>query len=224
MKKQNAEIAVVLGVIIVLAMMAVEQLLKPDYLIKSALKLLLFGGGIFLYAFLSREKISEVLHITGKRPSRKLVVILIGTYVFLMAGFFLLRGELDLPRIKDALTAKEHLTRENFWIVFLYIIVVNSFLEEAFFRGFLYHALRPFGTLPAYLAGSFLFAVYHIGIVSGWFGPLMMILCILGLMGAGLFLQYIEEKNDTLLASWMVHAFANLAINTVGTIVILSLM
>ncbi|MBQ5542328.1 MAG: hypothetical protein IIU06_04585, partial [Erysipelotrichales bacterium] len=69
MKKRNAGIAVVLGVIIVLAMMAVEQLLKPDYLIKSALKLLLFGGGIFLYAFLSREKISEVLHITGKRPS-----------------------------------------------------------------------------------------------------------------------------------------------------------
>ena len=124
----------------------------------------------------------------------------------------------------DALTAKEHLTRENFWIVFLYIIVVNSFLEEAFFRGFLFHAFQPFGTLRAYLAGSFLFAVYHIGIVSGWFGPLMMILCILGLMGAGLFLQYIEEKNDTLLASWMVHAFANLAINTVGTIVILSLM
>ncbi|MBQ1899980.1 MAG: hypothetical protein II153_03650, partial [Erysipelotrichaceae bacterium] len=57
----------------------------------------------------------------------------------------------------------------------------------------------------------------HIGIVANWFQPAVFLLCIVGLSLAGLFLEWICERNDTLLASYAVHAFANLAINTIGT-------
>ena len=69
--------------------------------------------------------------------------------------------------------------------------------------------------------GSLLFSIYHIGIMSSWFNPLIFILALISLMVAGVMLQYVEIRNDNLLASYMVHGCANLAINTIGTLMIL---
>ncbi|MBR5340718.1 MAG: CPBP family intramembrane metalloprotease [Erysipelotrichaceae bacterium] len=213
----------VLGISAVIIMTLIERVVIPAYWIKSLFKMIVFFGAIIIYCVISKQNIKTVLHITDNRPSKKLIIFMVAVYLFIIVSFLILRNQLDLVNIRDNLFAKEHLTRENFWIVFLYIIIVNSFLEESFFRGFLFQAVKPSGTIPAYLISSFLFAVYHIGIVADWFNPAIFILCIAGLMGAGIFLQYIEQRNDNLIASWLVHAFANLAINTIGTIMILTL-
>ena len=44
----------------------------------------------------------------------------------------------------------------------------------------------------------------------------------LGLFLVGIFLQIIMKREDNLLGSWLVHAFANLAINTIATIMLFS--
>ena len=222
MKNRNTWAAFLIGLAVIAFMIQTEQAWQPAYFIKSLVKLAVFAGAVFLYMFISREILTDVLHITRNPVSKKLILFMIGVYLFVVAGFFLLKGQLDPDRIRESLFAKEHLTRQNFLFVFAYIIVVNSFLEEAFFRGFLFHALKPAGKGFAYTVSSALFAVYHIGIVANWFQPLIFVLCIAGLLGAGIFLQYIEQKNDNLLASWIVHASANLAINTIGTFLILS--
>lgn len=54
--------------------------------------------------------------------------------------------------------------------------------------------------------------------MKGWFSPVLFILAILGLMIGGCIFNYLDEKNGTIFQSWMVHMFANLAINTVGMI------
>ncbi len=43
---------------------------------------------------------------------------------------------------------------------------------------------------------------------------------IVGLMLVGYIFNYITEKLDSFLASWIVHIFANLAINTIGFIML----
>ena len=68
--------------------------------------------------------------------------------------------------------------------------------------------------------GSLLFAFYHLGIVALWFDLLILILCIAGLAFAGAFLQVIEIREDNLIGSWFVHGCANLAINTIGTLML----
>ena len=213
----------ILGIAAVMIMTLIERVIVPGYWIKSLFKLLVFFGAVTIYCVISKKNLKTVLHITDKKPSKKLIIFMIGVYLFIIAAFLIFRKQLDLLNIRDKLFAKEHLSRENFWIVFLYIIVVNSFLEESFFRGFLFQSIKPSGIILAYLISGFLFAVYHIGIVANWFHPAIFILCIVGLMGAGIFLQYIEQQNDNLIASWLVHAFANMAINTIGTIMILTL-
>jgi CAAX amino terminal protease family. len=43
-------------------------------------------------------------------------------------------------------------------------------------------------------------------------------LLIAGLFFAGLVFNWLNEKAETIYASWMVHMFANFAINTIGYI------
>ncbi|MBR5755581.1 MAG: CPBP family intramembrane metalloprotease, partial [Erysipelotrichaceae bacterium] len=67
---------------------------------------------------------------------------------------------------------------------------------------------------------ALMFALYHISIVDTWFSSVLVFFSIAGLCVIGAILQYIAIKEDNLLGSWLVHAAANLAINTIGTIML----
>ena len=223
MKKKELAAALFMTLAAAALMILAEQLLRPSYWWKSLLKIALFGGSILLYAGLFREKLRDVLNLRKKLPDRRLILLVAGSYLFIIAAYFLLKNRLDLAHIREQLLSKEHLTRQNFIFVFLYIILVNSFLEEAFFRGLSFTVFRKQGLRKTgYLYSAFLFSVYHIGILSSWMHPLLFALVLLGLFGAGLFLAVLSDRQETLFAGWMIHAGANLAINTIGTFMILS--
>ena len=61
------------------------------------------------------------------------------------------------------------------------------------------------------------FAAYHVAILDGWFTWWVYGLCMLGLFLGGLIFNFLD-RNGSLLPSWLAHAGANLAINTVGCI------
>ena len=165
-----------------------------------------------------KEDIFSLIHLKKKMPDKKLIFFLLFVYAGIILLFFLLKERIDLSAIRRSLLEKEGLNKDNFLFIFSYIILCNSFLEEAFFRGFLIEVFKKEGLYKAgSLYSAILFALYHIGIVASWFQPAVFLLCIVGLSLAGLFLEWICERNDTLLASYAVHAFANLAINTIGT-------
>ena len=67
----------------------------------------------------------------------------------------------------------------------------------------------------AVLSAAF-FALYHIGIVSGWFSLPVMALAVAGLMAAGIILQLADRSRGSLKAGWLIHAGANLVINAIG--------
>ena len=218
MKHKRLLSAVLLSITAVVFLSFIESILKPSYLVKSILKILCFAGSVFFYSFAYKEDIFSLIHLKKKMPDKKLIFFLLFVYAGIILLFFLLKERIDLSAIRRSLLEKEGLNKDNFLFIFSYIILCNSFLEEAFFRGFLIEVFKKEGL---YKAGSMysaiLFALYHIGIVANWFQPLVFLLCIVGLSLAGLFLEWICERNDTLLASYAVHAFANLAINTIGT-------
>ena len=144
-------------------------------------------------------------------------IFVICVYFFIIILFFLLRDYIDLDVIRNNLLAKENITASNFVYVSLYISFVNSFLEELFFRGFMFLSLTKSSSRRfAYFISSLAFSLYHVAIISAWFNIWIFILIIVGLMFVGYIFNYITEKLDSFLASWIVHIFANLAINTIG--------
>ena len=221
MRRTKVLSVIVISIVSLLVMMYVEKVIQPGYWIKSLVKIVMFMGGMLLYAFMFRKDMAELIGLKMKKPSKKLVLSVVFAYAGIIILYLLLKDHIDLMSIRDQLLAKEHLSRDNFLFIFSYIILVNSFLEESFFRGFIYNALKDegFGMLGVVFS-ALMFALYHISIVDTWFSSVLVFFSIAGLCVIGAFLQYIAIKEDNLLGSWLVHAAANLAINTIGTIML----
>ena len=101
----------------------------------------------------------------------------------------------------------------------LYISFINSFLEEFFFRGFAFISLKKLTSRKfAYIFSAALFALYHAGMTAGYFHIGIFLATLAGLFVAGIIFNYLNEKSENIYTSWLVHMFANFAINTVGFI------
>ena len=126
---------------------------------------------------------------------------------------------ISLDNIQDILSDNLNVSKSNFLYVAIYISFINSLLEEFFFRGFIFLNLNKTISRPkAYGVSAFAFAIYHVAILSNWFSPMIYIISMLGLFIGGLIFNWLDERNENLYSSWLVHMFANFAINTVGFI------
>ena len=190
-----------------LVMALVETVVQPGYLVKSCIKLLLFSVLVFGLGFRNpfrREGLGLGLALGG------------GIFAVILGAFFCFRPFIDLGAIADTLLGKEGISRENFLWVALYISVVNSLLEELLFRGLGYLELRKYTReCFAMVFSAAAFAAYHIAILDGWLNWWMYGLCMLGLFLGGLIFNVLDRRGG-ILPSWLAHAGANLAINTIG--------
>lgn len=223
MKEKNAKILCIVLAIAVLALaFFVEQVIQPGYLIKSIIKVCSFGGVICLYSALAKKNILDVINLHKPRK----IGILIGCIALFFVGigilFMIFTSQINWDGVRESLVTKEGLTRQNCFFVFGYIIVVNSFLEEAFFRGFFPGLFK--NKLVGSITSALLFSAYHIGIIGSWFNVLVFLVCIIGLAFVGLFLQWLSNKYETIVADWMVHASANIAINVIGALLIFEIL
>ena len=126
---------------------------------------------------------------------------------------------MDFSGIAGKLTADAGVSADNFLYVALYISFVNSFLEEFFFRGFAFISLKKITSRGfAYVFSAVLFALYHAGMTAGYFNFGVFAITLGGLTVAGVIFNFLNEKSENIYTSWLVHMFANFAINTVGFI------
>jgi len=220
-KKDNRMMGlqVLLILIICIIMYSVDVYLNLGYFRRSIIKVALFiivplvfsmfNPGFSLFSVLKK----------GKEEKSLLKSVLLGilVYVFLLTLYVIIKGFIDLDSIEGALKANMNVDKSNFVFVALYISFINSFLEEFFFRGFGSLKLRDKnGKLFAYTMSSAFFAVYHLSMVREWTSPLIVVLGIIGLFLSGIFFNLINERNGNIYNSYMVHMFANFAINTIG--------
>ena len=186
------------------------------YWITSLVKLLVFFGIPFCFLLKKKEDISYVFSV-GKRSSLKIPFFLgIGCTAVIWIGFTLLYRFFDRSQILSGLLA-QGITKVVYPFVFLHIVFINSFLEEFFFRGFLFRLSYQKGNKRyAYLFSSVLFALYHISIFQSWFSPGMVAFCIIGLVFAGIFFCEVDRRCDNIYGGWLIHLGANLGINVIG--------
>ena len=141
----------------------------------------------------------------------------IGVYIIIVGSYFLTRNIIDFSNVTSSLSKNMGITSTNFIYGSLYISLMNSFLEEFFFRGFGFITLKKYTSRKtAYLISSVLFAIYHIGMLVGMFNILVLMILLFGLIIGGCLFNFLNELTDSIYPSWFVHMFANFAINTVG--------
>lgn len=200
----------------------VEQFIGVDYIIKTAIKLLLFISIPFFYGFiLKKENFSDILRLENinKESFLKGIIFGIAFVIILIGGYYFLRSYIDLNYISSQLENNLGVSGKNFIYVALYISFINSFLEEFFFRGFIFLNLNK--SLNKYISYGFsalIFALYHIGIFIKWFNPFIFFLSIAGLIIVGLLFDEMDAKPKNILNSWISHIMANCAIMFIGLI------
>lgn len=197
----------------------IDGVIQPVYWIKSIIKIVMFLGVPLFYFSCSSVDSRDLkqLWIFRKRDLKASSILAVIVYVIVLAAYFIFRSWIDFSGIKDSLVSQAGVNANNFIYVAIYISIVNSLLEEFFFRGFAFLVLKEkTGRVFAYCFSSMLFAFYHVGMIQGWFNPIIYGLAMLGLFLGGCIFSFLNETSKSIYPSWLVHMAANLAINTVG--------
>ncbi len=215
-------IYLILSVIIcALAMCFVDAVIKPQYFVKSIIKLCLFLLVPSIYFLINKSERTAIKSLFAFKWKNIVVAFFLGVFIYavILGGYFLLRSSFDFSVIVGKLTENAGVHAGNFLYVSLYISLVNSFLEEIFFRGFGFIVLKNrTSRLFAYVFSALLFALYHTGMMIGYYDFPVLFLAISGLFVAGIMFNFLNEKGESIYTSWLVHMFANFGINTVGFI------
>ena len=217
MKKRIIILIFAVTIICCVAMALVDGVLRPGYAVKSVIKVAMF----MLVPLIASRIDRGVLYLQLLRPKKKgllpAIALGVGIYVVILGGYFLVSPFFDFSKIAGALTTNAGVTKENFLYVSLYISFANSFLEEFFFRGFVFTNLKRLSCRKlAYIFSATAFSLYHVAMMIGWFSPVLFVLVMVGLAAGGVIFNWLNEKLDTIYCSWLTHMFANFAINTIG--------
>ena len=201
-----------------IAMSAIELIFTPTYFVKAAIKLALFVIIPISLVVIRKETAMLRFFKPNKRTLIPMLAFGIIMYTFIIGAYFLLGKYFDLSGITSSLD-EIGVTKNNFIFVALYIAVCNSFLEEFIFRGFGFIGLADkIGEKWACIFSAICFALYHITMMIGWYSVGLTALIIFALFVGGVILNILDCKCRTVYPAWIVHIFANLAINTIGMI------
>ena len=215
-------ISIMISVLIFsLAITLIDAFVQPNYFIKIPIKIVFFLALPMMFFVKYKEEFENFkkLFVFKKGGIIKALILGVGVYAVILLGFLFTRNIIDYSNVTSSLTEGMGITAENFIYVSLYISLMNSFLEEFFFRGYGFITLKKYTSRRiAYIFSSSIFAVYHVGMLIGMFHFGALIILLLGLIAGGCIFNYLNELNDNIYPSWFVHMFANFAINTVGFI------
>ena len=165
-----------------------------------------------------KDFLGELFRLQNRRSILEPLFLGLGVYALIVSGFFLGKNLVDWSSVASSLKN----SRENIFAMGAYICIINSLLEEFFFRGFAFLMLSRFaGSKIAYLFSAGLFSLYHIAIMQNWFSPLVFALLLAGLFFSGFIFNWLSQRYQNIYAPWIVHICSNLAINTVGLVLIM---
>ncbi|WP_058307381.1 CPBP family intramembrane glutamic endopeptidase [Gracilibacillus massiliensis] len=207
----------VLVVVACLIMAGVELFFVPDYIVKSVIKLIIFLFIPFIYIrYFTNLSFKDIFTFQMKNLKAS-SMLAVSVFIFILSTYLLIGDFFDLSNITVMLEENIGVDKRNFIFVAIYIALVNSLLEEFFFRGFAFLALLKLTTRKvAYLFSAGMFAIYHIAMMTDWFSISLFLLILVSLFVAGLLFNRLDEKTDSILPSWLVHVSANLSINLIG--------
>ncbi len=203
-----------------LVMAIVDGIIMPGYTIKSIIKLALFLALPLAY-LLAKQKdfLGELFRLQNRRSILEPLFLGLGVYALIVSGFFLGKNLVDWSSVR--ILSKN--SRENIFAMGAYICIINSLLEEFFFRGFAFLMLKEDLPVPKSLIFSAPGCFPFIILPSCKTGFLRWCsrYCWQGCFFPGFIFNWLSQRYQNIYAPWIVHICSNLAINTVGLVLIM---
>lgn len=198
----------------------VEQVLVVSYVVKTLIKILFFILVPYGYMkLIKKQHLSKAINYKSMAKHNLKMGFLFGiiSFLIILIAYYVLRNIINFKSISENLQSKSKITASNFIFVGLYITLGNSFLEEYFFRGFIFLNLYELKSKKcAYIYSSLLFGLYHIAIFKTWFNIELVGLALIGLISIGFIFDWLDTKSKNFINSWIVHIIADSAVILIG--------
>lgn len=133
------------------------------------------------------------------------VVIFWGTY-YLLSDLLI-----DKDKIVGKIDEQFSVTASTIFFLAPITILLNSLLEEFFYRGFAFGLLVRKNRWLGYLLPATAFTVQHLLFMKHWVDPLPYAIAVVALFVFALVLQKIYETADSIVAPWVIHVFGDIA-------------
>lgn len=195
-----------------------KNIISKLYWIRAIVKIIIFMMPMLLYKLFFKESSFNFLSFKNK-INKKAIYFSLFSILFIFLGFYLIKNYIDMDKIIQNMR-KIAFNKTNYIFMYIYIFTINAFLEEMFFRGYLFLKLSKFmEEKHANIFSAFMFGIYHIGI-TGELSFKLGIISVIGLFIVGYIFNLFNKDNKNIYSSYLIHASSNIAINTIGLIYI----
>jgi len=133
----------------------------------------------------------------------KLSLVIAATY---LVSYLILKENINLSNITAGLNNLASITPTNIIAIGIYIILINSLLEEFFWRGFIFKELDQL-TPPilTHIITGVAFSFHHILFYYTWFDLGLILIATAGLALFAIIMNIIFQRYKDLFSCWFVH-------------------
>jgi membrane protease YdiL (CAAX protease family) len=127
-----------------------------------------------------------------------------------MTAYLITERFLNFQNIIERINSYAAVDATKIMFVGVYMITINSLIEEFFWRGFVFQELSKRNkAIVAQLLTGIGFAIYHVAIFYDWFNPIILGIATFGLTGYSIIMNYIYKAYKDLFSCWLVHAMVD---------------
>lgn len=211
--KNSSKIVIILFLLVlpVIALLAITQFTSSNYLIISLYRII-FLSPIIYRMIVKRDSLRRAItenfsfKIFKKNLSKTLAISLLLMLIF-FGAYLVFKNVITLDKILQNIKIAN---ASNIIFIGIFIILINSILEEFFWRGFIFKELSSSTNIwLAYLVSGIAFSFHHIIFYYNWFTPFFFVLITVGLIAFATIMNFIFQKYKDLFSCWLIHAAGN---------------
>ena len=209
---------VIASIIAIILLYFVDQILLVSYNIKILIKLILFGVFPLIYIRNSDYNfIKKSFENRNRKMHSKSIILGVLAFVLTLLFYNIVKETINVENLMDEFQTKYLIEGKQIIYYGMYITIINSFLEEFFFRGFIFLNLLKLGyRKTGYIFTPLMFSLYHIANIKNWFSLSIFLVTVMGLFLVGLLFNKLDEKEEDFKNSWFVHACVDAAVVLIG--------
>ncbi len=220
-EKNKLNYIIISSILLVILLFVIDAIMMVPYTQKSIIKVISLSILIYMYIFIYKDNFikASLQNIVFKKDIKVVMILSVVIVISIVSLFFVIVNYklINVLEIKNDFYYKYRIDESNVIYYMAYLCFINALIEEVFFRGFLFLNIKNMELKKfAYIFSSFLFSVYHISNFLGWVNVYIFYLLLFGLFIGGTIFNYLDDKMNTFLNSYILHISADIGICICG--------
>ena len=194
--------------------LSTANLLLPIPLSNAALNFVYFSVNFLSIVVIFHRFLGESFQQVLQSPFRCLRAAAIGYILYhignILVSYLIVSLYPSFSNVNDS--SIQTMTQDNYMLMSIGTVLLVPPVEEVLYRGLIFRGLYNRSRAAAYIVSTLVFAAVHVVSYIGLYDPMLLLLCFLQYIPAGLCLGFAYASADTIWAPILMH----IAINQIG--------